>query len=268
MTQEPTQFHTKYQAKKPDAQGLIPYTEEEDSVWYDLYQRQIKIIEQRACQEYLDGLAQLQLPIDRVPQCQEVSKVLHKATGWSVSPVAALIPFEEFFTLLANRQFPAASFIRTRAELDYLQEPDIFHEIFGHCPLLTNPIYADFMHAYGKLGLAANQQDRLLLARLFWFTIEFGLIQAPNGIKVYGAGILSSKEETIYALESSIPLRKPFNALETLRTPYRFDIMQPLYFIIQDFAEIYQLFDTNISALLTKAHQLGEYPLIYPGHAC
>lgn len=268
MTQEPIEFKTKYQARKPDSNGIIPYTAEEDEIWHELYQRQIKIVERRACQEYLAGLEKLNLPVDKVPQCHEVSKILHEATGWSVSPVEALIPFEEFFTLLSNRQFPAASFIRTREELDYLQEPDIFHEIFGHCPLLTNPVYADFMHAYGRLGLAASDKDRLLLARLFWFTIEFGLIQNNDGIKIYGAGILSSKEETIYALESPVPLRKPFNALETLRTPYRYDIMQPLYFIIQDFAEIYTLLQTDMQALINNAHALGEYPLVLPDHAC
>lgn len=268
MTQEPIEFQTKYQAKKPDANGVIPYTPEEDSVWRDLYQRQIKIIEQRACKEYLAGLDKLQLTVDKVPQCHEVSKILQQETGWSVTPVEALIPFEEFFSLLSNRQFPAASFIRTREELDYLQEPDIFHEIFGHCPLLTNPVYADFVYAYGKLGLAANEKDRSLLARLFWFTIEFGLIQADDSIKVYGAGILSSKEETVYSLESPIPRRKPFNALETLRTPYRHDIMQPLYFIIQDFAEIYDLLKTDMQGLMAKAQQLGEHPLVYPDHAC
>lgn len=259
---------TKYTAKKPDANGIIHYTAEEDSVWHDLYARQIKIVEHRACAEYLKGLEILQLPTDKVPQCFEVSKILTRETGWSITPVAALIPFEEFFTLLANRQFPAASFIRTRAELDYLQEPDIFHEIFGHCPLLTNPIYADFMHAYGKLGLKASDEDRLLLARLFWFTIEFGLIQTAKGLKVYGAGILSSKEETVYALESNIPLRKSFDALETLRTPYRYDIMQSLYFIINDYTQMYDLLNTDMQTLVAQAHLLGEFPLPVPAHAC
>ena len=257
-----------YIAKQPDINGIIPYNAEEDAVWHDLYQRQIKIVEKRACEEYLEGLQKLNLPTDRVPQCEDVSKVLMKHTGWRVTPVAALIAFEDFFTLLANRQFPAASFIRTREELDYLKEPDIFHEIFGHCPLLTNPVYADFVHNYGKLGLSASKQERILLARLFWFTVEFGLINTANGLRVYGAGILSSKEETIYALESPVPQRKPFSAMDALRTPYHYDIMQSLYFVINNYHELYHLLNTDILGSIRQAQTLGEHPPSYPAHGC
>jgi phenylalanine-4-hydroxylase len=259
---------TNYKAKTPDINGMIPYTAEEDSVWRDLYERQIKIIENRACDEYIKGLEILNLPKDRVPQCVEVSNVLTQTTGWAVTPVAALIPFNEFFTLLANRKFPAASFIRTREELDYLKEPDIFHEIFGHCPLLTNQVYADFVQKYGELGLAANQKERVLLARLFWFTIEFGLINTQKGLRVYGAGILSSKEETIYALESVIPQRKSFLALDALRTPYRYDIKQTIYFVINSYQDIFDLISTDIMDLVRESQILGEFPPEPPMHGC
>lgn len=255
---------TGYVAKLPDENGIIPYTKEEDTIWRDLYERQIRVIENRACDDYIEGLAKLNLPSDRVPQCKDISATLMRETGWSVAPVAALIPFQEFFQLLADRKFPAASFIRTREELDYLKEPDIFHEVFGHCPLLTNPVYADFVHTYGKLGLVANQEDRVLLARLFWFTIEFGLINTKAGLRIYGAGILSSKEETIYALESPAPERKPFSPLEALRTPYRYDIKQPVYFVIDDYRAIYDLINTDIIGLIHESRRLGEYPANFP----
>jgi phenylalanine-4-hydroxylase len=266
--QQQTTKKSNYIAKAPDANGVIAYTSEEDSVWRDLYARQIKVIENRACEEYVEGLRILDLPKDRVPQCIEISAALTKATGWAVEPVAALIPFNEFFTLLANKKFPAASFIRKREELDYLKEPDIFHEVFGHCPLLTNPIYADFVQIYGELGLKANQKERVLLARLFWFTIEFGLINTAKGLRVYGAGILSSKEETIYALESPAPQRKPFSVMDALRTPYRYDIKQPIYFVIDSYKDIFDLIHTDIMELIRQSQELGEFPPEYPAHGC
>lgn len=268
MKTQPTEKKSNYIAKKVDAHGRIPYTPEEDSVWHDLYKRQIKIVEGRACDEYIQGLECLNLPQDRVPQCADISAVLQKKTGWSVAPVEALIPFDEFFNLLANRQFPAASFIRSREELDYLKEPDIFHEVFGHCPLLTNPVYADFVHKYGQLGLNANAKDRALLARLFWFTIEFGLVNTEAGLRIYGAGILSSKEETIYALESPIPERKHFTPMDALRTPYRYDVKQPIYFVLDNYHTLYDLLHTDIIALINESRELGEFPLVNPKHAC
>jgi phenylalanine-4-hydroxylase len=257
-----------YIAKQPDKNGLIAYTEEENKTWEILYHRQIKIVENRACEEYLQGLEELKLPQTHVPQCQEVSKILQQKTGWSVVPVAALISFSDFFTLLANKQFPAASFIRSMAEIDYLKEPDIFHEIFGHCPLLTNPVYADFMWEYGKIGLNATSKERVLLARLFWFTVEFGLIQTAKGLRIYGAGILSSKSETIYALESADPLRKIFNPLDVLRTPYRYDVIQKIYFVINQYQNLFDLLKTDILKLIHEAQRLGEHAETHPAHGC
>jgi phenylalanine-4-hydroxylase len=182
-------------------------------VWNTLITRQLKVIEGRACQEYLDGIEKLGLPHDRIPQLGEINKVLGATTGWQVARVPALIPFQTFFELLASKQFPVATFIRTREELDYLQEPDIFHEIFGHCPLLTNPWFAEFTHTYGKLGLQATKEERVYLARLYWMTIEFGLLETPQGRRIYGGGILSSPKETVYSL-SGEPEHQAFDPLE------------------------------------------------------
>ena len=252
-----------YVSKPVDANGIASYTDEENEVWHTLITRQLKVVENRACDEYIHGIKLLNFPHDRIPQCPEISKTLQETTGWSLEPVPALIPFEQFFHLLANRRFPAATFIRRAEELDYLQEPDIFHEVFGHCPLLTNPAYAEFTHTYGKLGLSASKEDRVLLARLYWFTIEFGLIKQNNKLRVYGGGILSSKGETIYSLEDTTVDRKPFDVMEALRTPYRIDIMQPIYFVINHFDTLYELTNMDLIGLIRKARELGEYAPLY-----
>ena len=155
---------TQYVAREPDATGFIDYSEAEHRIWNTLITRQLKVVEGRACQEYLDGIEQLALPHDRIPQLGEINRVLGATTGWQVERVPALIPFQTFFELLASKRFPVATFIRSEEELDYLQEPDIFHEVFGHCPLLTNPWFAEFTHTYGKLGLAASKEQRVYLA--------------------------------------------------------------------------------------------------------
>ena len=180
--------------------------------------------------------------------------------------VPALIPFSEFFKLLANRQFPAATFIRTREELDYLQEPDIFHEIFGHTPLLTNKYFADFTHAYGQLGLAASKEDRVFLARMYWFTVEFGLVQKKGeSLRIYGGGILSSIGETDYAFNSPVPLRQRFSLSDALRTPYRIDIMQPLYYVLEELRELYEFTQMDLMAEVQKAKALALHaPLFLP----
>lgn len=253
-----------YIAKPVDANGNALYTNEENQIWQELITRQIPIVEERACDEYLTGLKLLNLPQDRIPQCHEVTRVLREITGWSLEPVPALIPIDNFFSLLAQRKFPAATFIRRRDEMDYLQEPDIFHEIFGHCPMLTNQACADFAEKYGKLALTASPEDRIMLDRLFWFTVEFGLIKTAKGLRVYGGGILSSKNETIYAIESNTPIRKAFNAIEVLRTPYRLDIIQPIYFVIDDFSVLFDLVKSDLFSLMREAHQLGIFKPIYP----
>ena len=256
---------TKYASKKPDENGYIAYSEEEDRIWSELYARQMEILPGRACSAYLSNLEELGLPRNRVPQLPEVSSVLRDRTGWEVAPVPALIPFTEFFALLADRKFPAATFIRSREEMDYLQEPDIFHEIFGHCPLLLDKGFAAFSHAYGKAGAAARKEDHAMLARLYWFTVEFGLIQRPGkALRAYGAGLCSSIGEVQYALDSDLPIRKPFDPIDALRTPYRIDIYQTVYFIIQSSDELYDLAQRDLLALIAEARRMGMHAPTFP----
>jgi phenylalanine-4-hydroxylase len=242
----------KYIAKQPNKNGHIDFTAEENETWKILINRQMDVIQNRACDGFIEGLKKLDLPRDRVPQCTEVSEVLQASTGWSVVPVAALIPLKTFFELLANRKFPAASFIRIREELDYLQEPDIFHELFGHCPMLTNQAYADFVQWYGESALKTTKEVQSILGRLFWFTIEFGLLQSPQGLRVYGGGILSSYAETLYALEDNTPERLPFDLIQILNTQYRYDIIQDRYFIINDLSALFQLKTNTIIEIATE----------------
>jgi len=256
---------TSYVAKVPDENGYIHYTDEEHQVWHELITRQKKVLPGRACAEYIDALDRLDLPEDRVPQCADVSRVLRAHTGWEVAPVPALINFTDFFNLLANKRFPAASFIRRRDEMEYLQEPDIFHEIFGHTPLLTDPRFAAFTHAYGKAGAAARKEDRPMLARLYWFTVEFGLInRREEGLRTYGAGVVSSIGETTYALESPEPQRKPFDPLDALRTPYRIDIYQPIYFVIESFDTLFEVAQMDLLGLIDQARKMGMHPPAFP----
>ncbi len=250
---------TQYVAREPDAQGFIDYPPAEHAVWSTLITRQLQVIEGRACEEYLDGIDKLKLPYERIPQLSEINTVLAATTGWQVARVPALIPFQTFFELLANKQFPVATFIRTEEELDYLQEPDIFHEIFGHCPLLTNPWFAEFTHTYGKLGLRASKEQRVYLARLYWMTIEFGLVDTAQGRRIYGGGILSSPKETVYSL-SDTPEHQPFDPLEAMRTPYRIDILQPVYFALPNLKRLFDLAHEDIMGMVEQGMKLGLHP--------
>ena len=254
---------SQYCAKRPNSKGVITYSDDEHQVWYELYQRQFKLLPNRACKEYLAGLSQLDLPNHRIPQLKEIDDVLMDCTGWKTSGVPALISFSHFFKLLANRQFPVATFIRYREEFDYLQEPDIFHEIFGHCPLLTNQSFADFSEMYGKLGLAASKEDRVYLARLYWFTVEFGLIKNhQNNLAIYGGGILSSPKETFYALGNE-PTIEPFELINVLRTPYRINILQPIYYTIGDLSFLGEIAKMDIMQAVTQAKKRGLFEPLY-----
>lgn len=255
---------SKYTAKYPDKNGLIQYNDDEHAIWSELIIRQLDIIQGRACQEFLDGLDILKLPQSHIPQSRDISKILMQRTGWVVEPVPALIGFQEFFGMLAEKRFPAASFIRTREEMDYLQEPDIFHEIFGHAAMLTHPAFADFTHAYGIAGLKANKADRVLLARLYWFTVEFGMVNTSKGLRVYGGGINSSPGEVVYAMESEIPERRAFDPLAALRTPYRIDIFQTIYYLLDSLDDLYTLAKVDLIGLIQQARQLGEFPASFP----
>jgi phenylalanine-4-hydroxylase len=253
-----------YVSHQSDADGFIHWSAEENQIWAELMQRQLSCIEGKACEEYLAGLKKLNLPLDRIPQLAEINAVLQNSTGWKVTEVPALISFDRFFQLLANKEFPVATFIRSREEFDYLQEPDVFHEIFGHCAMLTHPAFAEFTHTYGKLGLAASKEDRVYLARLYWFTVEFGLLNSKDGLRIYGGGILSSPGETLYAVSSELAERKTFDVLDVLRTPYRIDIMQPVYFMINSINDLFDVSRLDLMALVQQAKALGLHPAKFP----
>lgn len=253
-----------YVSRQPDQDGIVHWNDEENLIWQELLERQLSLLEGRACDEYLHGLEKLSLPRHRIPQLHEVNAVLQEHTGWKISQVPALIDFDQFFRMLANKEFPVATFIRSREEFDYLREPDVFHEIFGHCPLLTNPDFAHFTHTYGKLGYQASKQDRAYLARLYWFTVEFGLLNTPQGQRIYGGGILSSPGETLYALDSDKPERMPMNVLDALRTPYRIDIMQPIYYSIDGLHQLHDIAELDIMELVEQAKSLGLHPAKFP----
>lgn len=258
------QFSSRYVAHIPDAQGLVNYSAEENRIWNILFERQMKLLPGRACDEFLSGLDSLRITAHAIPQLPELSQKLIKKTGWQVAPVEALISAREFFELLANKHFPAATFIRCEEELDYVKEPDIFHEIFGHCPMLTNKVYADFVHDYACKVLTFPESDWALLQRLFWFTVEFGLINTPKGLRAYGGGILSSISETVYAVESDIPVRVFFEPVVAFRMPYRIDMLQRVYFVINNYQTLYDFVLSNIDELLQRARELGEFPPFFP----
>ena len=253
-----------YNSRQADANGIIHYSDDENRVWSELINGQLPMLEGNVCRQYIDALEVMDFPLDRIPQLDEISAVLMEHTGWSVTAVPALIDFTSFFELLARRQFPAATFIRRKEELGYLQEPDIFHEVFGHTPLLTDYRFAAFTEAYGKAGLQADKKDHAMLARLFWFTVEFGLINTDDGLRSYGAGIVSSPDELVYALESELPERRPFDVLEALRTPYRIDIYQTVYFTLDSFDTLFELAQMDLIPLVNQAREMGMRAPTYP----
>lgn len=225
-------------------QNWIAYTSEEHAVWDLLYKRQMEVLPGRAADEFMDGLKALDLSRGGIPNLESLSDELEALTGWRVVTVPGLVPDKIFFGHLANRRFPAGQFIRKRSELDYLQEPDIFHDVFGHVPMLTNPVFADYMEAYGKGGIRSLQWDCLKnLAALYWYTVEFGLIKTDKGMRIYGAGIVSSKTESIFALEDASPNRIAFDLKRVMMTDYRIDDFQQTYFAIESYKD---LFDATV----------------------
>ena len=217
------------------------FTEEEHDRWDRLYARQGKILPGRACEEFMQGLETLRLSQSGIPHFGRLSDRLEKLTGWRIVAVPDLVPDEVFFDHLANRRFPAGNFIRPEAQLDYLQEPDVFHDVYGHVPLLANPVFADYMEAYGKGGQRAMGRGVLTnLARLYWYTVEFGLINTDDGMRIYGAGILSSKSESIFSLEDDSPNRIHFDLVRLMKTDYRIDDFQQTYWVINGFDELLQ----------------------------
>ncbi len=209
------------------------YSADEHRVWMTLYERQTALLPGRACDPFLKGLDALDLHRGGIPDFERINEELVRLTGWRVVAVPGLVPDDVFFDHLANRRFPAGQFIRRPDQLDYLQEPDVVHDVFGHVPMLTDPVFADYMEAYGKGGQRALSLGRLHnLARLYWYTVEFGLMDTPEGLRIYGAGIVSSKTESIFALDDPSPNRLGFELERVMRTPYRIDDFQQVYFVI------------------------------------
>lgn len=248
-----------YHSLPLDEHGKANYSQTENDTWSFLLHRQKELVKTRASKEYLKGVEILDFG-DTIPQHMDVTDILTKITGWGVEPVPALIQPEIFFSLLAKKRFPAANFIRIPEEIDYIEEPDVFHELFGHCPLLTNAPYAEFMHQYGKLALKADRKTQMRMFRLFWFTIEFGLIREDNQIKAYGGGILSSKSEVIYSVESDIPERRNLDPMDALRTPFRIDILQPVYFVIESFDDLFKLIAKDPLKMAEESFLLPDFP--------
>jgi phenylalanine-4-hydroxylase len=216
------------------------YTPAQHGIWRTLFRRQQELLAERACGEFLAGLTGLGVVADSIPDFSRVNEVLYSTTRWTLVAVPGLVPDAVFFQHLANRRFPSTCFIRRADQLDYLDEPDIFHDVFGHVPMLMNPIFADYMQAYGEGGLKALHLGSLEhLARLYWYTVEFGLIRTPAGLRIYGSGIVSSKGESIYCLESRAPNRLGFDLLRVMRTRYRIDAYQATYFVIESFERLF-----------------------------
>ncbi|RYF83161.1 MAG: phenylalanine 4-monooxygenase [Comamonadaceae bacterium] len=249
-------------------QGWDHYTPAEHGVWKTLFERQTKLLPGRACDAFVDGMRNLPISAHEIPDFRRLSDVLMKQTGWQVVAVPGLVPDEVFFEHLANRRFPSGQFIRKPHELDYLEEPDVFHDVFGHVPMLMNPAIADYIQAYGQGGLRAKELGVLdKLARVYWYTVEFGLLRQKDGLRIYGAGIASSRTETVFALDDASPNRIGFDLERVMRTHYRIDDFQESYFVIDDLDALLDLSRIDFAPLYERVrdgveHQPGD---VLPG---
>ena len=235
------------------------YSAAEHATWKTLYQRQARLLPGRACDAFLEGLRDLPMGPEQIPDFQRVNAVLQRRTGWQLVAVPGLVPDAVFFEHLANRRFPAGNFIRRPEQLDYLEEPDVFHDVFGHVPMLMQPALADFIQAYGQGGLRAQQLGHLeQLARVYWYTVEFGLLLQQGAPRIYGAGIASSFTETHFALESSSPNRLRFNLERVMRTRYRIDDFQESYFVIRDLDELLEFAQIDFAPLYARVAEEPE----------
>jgi phenylalanine-4-hydroxylase len=239
-------------------QNYAAYTPADHETYRKLYERQAALLPGLACDEFIRDLPLLGVK-DRIPRFEEVNERLHKATGWEIVAVPGLIPEVPFFTLLANRKFPVTDWIRKPEEFDYIVEPDVFHDLFGHVPLLFNPVFADHMQEYGKGGLKAHRLDACeLLSRLYWYTIEFGLIRQPDGLRAYGAGILSSGGELQHSVRSTQPQRLPLDIERVMRTRYKIDSYQQTYFVIDSFQELFDKTAPDFTPIYQRVKTLPE----------
>ncbi len=222
-------------------QEYSQYTSEDFAVWKLLFERQIDQLPGRATNEYLEGIKRVQFTADRIPRFEEVSQLLQKYTGWRLHVVPGLIPNKEFFELMKNRNFCATTWLRRMDQLDYLEEPDMFHDVFGHVPLLTNQPLCSFLEDLSRIALRFIDSELAieLVSRIYWYTVEFGLIRENGQLKIYGAGILSSKGETHYSLHSDVPQRVPYTVRNVIDTPYIKDRFQEKYFVIDSYEQLY-----------------------------
>jgi len=244
-------------------QGWAGYTPREHATWQTLYERQSRLLPGRACSAYLQGLQALPISAHKIPDFGQLNEVLYARTRWQVVAVPGLVPDEVFFEHLANRRFPAGNFIRKPHELDYLQEPDVFHDVFGHVPILLNPAMADYIQAYGEGGLKARRLGFLAqLARVYWYTVEFGLVQEDGQLRIYGAGILSSGTESLFSLDDASPNRIGFDVARVLRTRYRIDDFQETYFVLRDLDQLLELARIDFAPLY---QQIQGQPELEPG---
>ncbi len=251
------EIHPDYTMEQP----VERYTAADHAVWRRLFERQAETLRGRACDEFLDGLAGLGATLEGIPDFERLSAALTRATGWKIVAVPGLVPDEIFFAHLAARRFPVTWWIRKPEQMDYLQEPDVFHDVYGHVPLLMNPIFGDYMQAYGEGGLKALRLGALnYLARLYWYTVEFGLIRTARGLRIYGSGIVSSKTESLYCLESAAPNRIGFNARRIMRTGYRLDTFQKSYFVIDGFEELFEATRPDFTPLYAELRGLPPIP--------
>ncbi len=244
-------------------QGWSAYTADEHAVWKTLFERQSKLLPGRACDAFVAGMRQLPIGPEQIPDFRVLSEVLMRHTGWQIVAVPGLVPDEVFFDHLANRRFPAGNFIRKADELDYLEEPDVFHDVFGHVPMLMNPVIADFVQAYGVGGLRAQQLGVLpQLARVYWYTVEFGLVQQKDGLRIYGSGIASSYTESVFALDDASPNRIGFDLERVMRTNYRIDDFQEVYFVLDKLDDLLGLADIDFAPVYQR---VGALPELQPG---
>ena len=244
-------------------QPWADYSATDHGVWATLFERQQKILLGRAGDEFLHQQRAMGMTPDRIPKFDELNTVLRRATGWELVGVEGLLPELTFFDHLANRRFPVTWWIRKPEQLDYLAEPDLFHDLFGHVPLLMNPVFADYMQAYGRGGVKAHAigPDALVnLTRLYWYTVEFGLIRQPDGLRIYGSGIVSSKGESIHCLESPAPNRIGFDLERIMRTQYRIDTFQKTYFVIDSYEQLMDATGPDFTPIYERLGALPAFP--------
>jgi len=245
------------------AQHPEDYTAEDHRTWRTLFERQTALLRGRVVDEFHAGLDALGIMPTGIPDFRDINRVLSQATGWSVVAVPGLVPDDVFFRHLAARRFPAGYWIRKPDQLDYIEEPDVFHDVFGHVPLLMQPRYADYMAEYGRAGLAYAGQPALTnLARLYWYTVEFGLMQTPGGLRIFGAGIISSAGESVYSLESPDPARVRFDTARILRTLYKIDDFKRIYFVLSGYDDLPALAAGELDRLIAGAQRQRD---IAPG---